>query len=206
MVDKEMKASRMKEGFVDATKQILRGEGVRCASARNVAEKAGYSYATLYHYFEDMKDLLFECVQDFQEECAEFVGQRTAGISAGPAKIRALCRCYVLYFIQYPGIFELFFIERAPEIARHKDTPGLIHGFLDGLCADSWSVQIEAGAVSAPEAKQKKRLLNYMLNGLLLMYVNRRLILPYGEFMALVDSQLDAVLGKGGIGRCDYFK
>ncbi len=197
MADKEMKASRMKECFIDATKQIIRAEGMVCVSARNVAEKAGYSYATLYHYFEDMKDLVFECVQDFQEECACFIGQRTAGTSEGYAKIRAICRCYVMYFVQYPSIFELFFIEKAPEIARHSGTPALIHGFLDGLCADEWSAPTGSGAVSVGEAKQKKRLLNYMLNGLLLMHVNGRLDLPYGEFMALVDSQLDAVLGTG---------
>jgi AcrR family transcriptional regulator len=195
MADKETKALRMKNCFVDAARQILRGEGLRCVSARNVAEKAGYSYATLYHYFEDMKDLMFECVKDFQEECAGFVGQRTAGIPDGSAKIRAVCRSYVQYFVQYPSVFELFFTESAPEISRHGATPGLIHGFLNRLCADSWASL--AGAVTAPEVRQKKALLNYMLNGLLLMHVNRRLVLEYGEFMALVDDQLDAVLGRG---------
>jgi len=105
MGNKEIQEQRMKNYFIQATKEILKGEGLKCISVRNVADRAGYSYATLYNYFKDIKDLIFECVVDFQQECEEFVKAESKKSSAGKEKIKAVTTAYIKYFIQYPGIF-----------------------------------------------------------------------------------------------------
>ncbi len=65
MKNKEVQELRMKNYFIQATKEILKGEGLQAVSVRNVADKAGYSYATLYNYFKDITELIFVCVNDF---------------------------------------------------------------------------------------------------------------------------------------------
>ena len=65
MKNKELQEKRMKGYFIQATKDILKGEGLKGISVRNIADQAGYSYATLYNYFKDINDLVFVCVNDF---------------------------------------------------------------------------------------------------------------------------------------------
>ena len=102
----------IKTYFLDSAKNLLRAEGLKGVSVRNVAYRAGYSYATLYNYFKDINDLLFRCVEDFCREVAEFVAARTEGVAPGREGLRRTARAYVEYFVEYPGVFELFFLER----------------------------------------------------------------------------------------------
>ena len=62
MEKKQIQEQRIKSYFIQATKEILKGEGLKCISVRNIADKAGYSYATLYNYFKDVQDLIHEMV------------------------------------------------------------------------------------------------------------------------------------------------
>ena len=53
MDKKEIQRQRMMKYFIEAGKQIILEEGVKNVTVRKVADLAGYSYATLYNYFED---------------------------------------------------------------------------------------------------------------------------------------------------------
>ena len=53
MEKKEIQEQRMRGYFIQATKEIIKGEGIKSVSVRNIADRAGYSYATLYNYFKD---------------------------------------------------------------------------------------------------------------------------------------------------------
>ena len=97
----KVQEERMKGYFVQAAQEILKGEGLKVASVRNIAEKAGYSYATVYNYFSDSKDLIFECIKVFQEECEWFVRKETVHSPRGLDRIEDLIIAYVKYFIQY---------------------------------------------------------------------------------------------------------
>ncbi len=86
MERKQIQEQRIKNYFIQATKDLLKGEGLRTVSVRNIADRAGYSYATLYNYFKDVKDLVFECVKDFQEECEEIDNHRNKRFTARTGK------------------------------------------------------------------------------------------------------------------------
>ena len=89
MKHKEIQEERMRGYFIEAAKEILKGEGLRCISVRNIADRAGYSYATLYNYFNDSKELIYECVKDFQDECESSVKSDTENLSPGKKTIKA---------------------------------------------------------------------------------------------------------------------
>ncbi|MFA6599132.1 MAG: TetR/AcrR family transcriptional regulator [Ignavibacteriaceae bacterium] len=184
----------MKSYFIQATKEILKGEGLKCISVRNVAERAGYSYATLYNYFKDVKDLIFECVLDFQEECEEFVKGETESTPSGPGKIKAIAKAYIKYFIQYPGIFELFFLEKTNELAHKQPTIMLIYSFLDKLSENEWDFCIKTDSMNAEEAVITRDTLHYTVIGMLLFYLNRRQPVTYKEFTERVEIQLNTIL------------
>ena len=194
MKNKEIQNQRMRGYFIQATKEILKGEGLRNISVRNIANQAGYSYATLYNYFKDAKDLVFECVVDFQEECTEFVKQEIDNELPGIAKIKAISKAYIKFFIQYPSIFELFYIEGTYNLAGKQPTVSLVNTFLDRLCADEWEMLLTKGSVSETQIQNMREGLNYLVLGMLLLYLNRGYPQSYAAFSEKVDQQLNNIL------------
>ena len=194
MGNKEIQEQRMKGYFIQATKEILKGEGLRNISVRNIAERAGYSYATLYNYFKDVRDLIFECVIDFQEECHALVISETEKAEPGIERIGAIAKAYVKYFIQYPGTFELFFLEKTTDVASKQPTLKLISNFLDRLSNNDWEFCINTKMMSMEDAKTKKNTLNFAIVGMLLLYINRRQPETYKEFSGEIENQINSIL------------
>lgn len=193
MKNKEIQEERVRSYFIDATKQLLKGEGLKVVNVRNIADRAGYSFATLYTYFKDVKDLIFECVKDFQDECTEFVESETKLLPSGVEKIKSITKAYVKYFIQYPGIFELFFIEKTRDIAHKQPTIEMIYTFLNRLCASEWDYCVENSLIDTKKSEVMKNQLNYVITGLLFLYINRRHPADYKEFNRLLNEQLDNI-------------
>jgi AcrR family transcriptional regulator len=196
MERKEIQEQRMKGYFIEATKDILKGEGLKNISVRNIAERAGYSFATLYNYFKDVKELVFYCVKDFQTECETHVAERTDKVSHGSKKLKAITKAYLEYFIQYPGIFELFFIEKLSDIGGNQEASSLIISFLDRLCSDEWDYCIKNKLITEKDALRIKATLLNTTTGLLLLYIHRRHPKDYAEYIKLSDSQIDHILSE----------
>jgi AcrR family transcriptional regulator len=196
MEKKKIQEQRMKGYFIQATKEILKGEGLKSLSVRNIADKAGYSYATMYNYFKDVKELIFECVKDFQDECEEIVRNETNKSARGRDKIKAIIKSYMKFFVQYPGIFELFFLEKISDIGSKQPTVELIWTFLDRLCSDEWNYCITQEAVTKDEAQLVKTEINYVVTGILLFYNNRIYPNSYQKFRELSDIQINRILNK----------
>jgi AcrR family transcriptional regulator len=196
MERKEIQEQRMRSYFIDATKQILKSEGLRCVNVRAIAEKAGYSYATLYNYFKDVKELVFECVRDFQDECAAFVETSIPAGSAGTERIKAAVKAYMKFFVQYPGVFDLFFLERMSELQSRKPTSELIRTFLDRICGEEWRKGAREGWWTEKQAMETMEELNAAVTGMLLYYMNRGCPETYGEFTALSERMLERILGR----------
>ncbi len=196
MVKNTVQEERMRNYFIQATKEILRGEGLKVVSVRNIAERAGYSYATLYNYFGDVKELIFECINDFQEECEEFVEARTNKSERGISKIKDTIIAYANFFVQHPGIFELFYLEKPNDISKKQPTLDLIYNFLDRLTMEEWVYCIKNNIKKMDEAERMKSEIRFIIPGILLLYLNRRRPESYKQFSAELNSQLDYILHK----------
>ena len=194
MGNKEIQEERMRGYFIQATKDILKGEGLKALSVRNIADRAGYSYATLYNYFKDVKDLIFECVKDFREEASQFIAEQTHDKEEGTPKIKGICSAYVGYFVQYPGIFELFYLEKMSDIAYRQPTAGFIHNFLGDELKDDLDACIDRQIITPEKAAEMIALLNNLLAGQLLYYLNRRHPQSWTDFMKTVESQINSVI------------
>lgn len=192
--NKEIQELRVKGYFIQAAKEMLKGEGLRSVSVRNISERAGYSYGTLYNYFKDIQELIFVCVKDFQDECEESVMQDSAGMEPGIERIKVRIRAYLKYFIQYPGIFELFFLERMTDIQVKQPISSLIYSFLDRLCLEDWEICISRDRYQPEQAGYLKSQLNYLAAGLLLYYLNRSQPVAYDEFWKTAVNQIDRLL------------
>jgi len=190
MNNKDVQEQRVRGYFIQATNEILRGEGISNLSVRNVAEKAGYSYATLYNYFKDINELLSVCIIDFIEESKEFIIGETKDITQGKDRLEAIIKSYVKFFIQYPGIFELFYITPL----KNSDSAKEIISFLEEMCNEDWTYIIEHGNYSKEEIDINKESVKYLITGLLVLYNNRRYPTNYVNFRQMVDLQIENIL------------
>jgi AcrR family transcriptional regulator len=190
---KQIQELRIRNYFVQSAKDILRSEGLKGISVRNVAQNAGYSYATLYNYFKDIRFLVFECVKDFQEECIEFIEERIVNTTPGIEKLRTISKAYIEYFVEYPGIFELFYIEKMSDYGNSAETAEIIYTFLDRLCENDWKIYAQTMDLSDSFINKLKDQLRFTLIGLLLFYLNRNYPANYKEFISRMENQLDYI-------------
>ena len=174
---------RVRGYFINAAQELIRGEGVDVVSARNVAERAGYSYATLYNYFKDIRDLIFSCIEGFLIECREFVESGTAGIKSGEERLMAILEQYVKFFIQYPGIFDLLYQQKAGSISTKKSNFGKIYQFFDSLTDREWNECVGKNLITQDERTVKQEQLKLLVHGLLLFYLNNRIECTYKEII-----------------------
>jgi AcrR family transcriptional regulator len=194
MKNKEIQEERIRGYFIEATKSIIKGEGVGGVSVRSVADHAGYSFATIYNYFRDVNVLLFECVRDFQEECRKHTEEAIREEQDCATRLQARVTAYVQYFTEYPGIFELFYTARAGDLGHKESTLDVIEQSLDSVCNPDWERCVANGAVSEELAAKIKTRLRYTITGLLLMYLNRRRPTDYIDFHQRLKEQLDEII------------
>ncbi len=192
--NKQIQEQRIRGYFIQATKDILKGEGLKGVSVRNIAQQAGYSYSTIYNYFKDVNDLVFLCISDFQKECEAFVSEQTNGKPQGMERLNATVISYVNYFVEYPGIFDLFYLAKVGDFGHKAATIDLINGSLDTVCEKEWNYCASRGLVKVEEVERLKAQLRYTVIGMLLLYLNRRFPASYSEFMSQLAIQINAIL------------
>lgn len=193
MKNKEVQEKRMKSYFIQATKEILKSEGIKHVSVRSVADRAGYSYTTMYNYFKDLNELVFYCVEDFFKECNQFAEEKVANTPNGVEKLKSKIVAYADYFIEYPGIFELFFLERMGDLQQKQSAIDLISLSLDRVCEEEWIFCLDHDLVKFKDAELIKNQIRYIVAGLLLFYLNRITPTTYSVFKQRLTAQLDAV-------------
>lgn len=194
--NKELQESRMRGYFIEATREILKGEGLKALNVRAVAERAGYSYATLYNYFKDLNELVFICVNDFMLECESFVEDQTRQHQPGRQRLKRRMIAYIQYFTQYPGIFELFFIERMNSIGSQHPTAAAIYLFTDRLTEADLAAMVGKSMADKETAENIRLSLRNAATGMLLFYMNRMQPDGYRTFIETAERQLDFILGK----------
>ncbi|MTI86954.1 MAG: TetR/AcrR family transcriptional regulator [Balneolaceae bacterium] len=183
---------RMKNYFLEAAKEIIMGEGVSALSVRNVAERAGYSYATLYSYYRGLTDLISSSLNDFKEECIQHIHEKTEQAAPGKENIEQTVMAYVQYFVQYPSIYRLFYIEKLPS----GKTTEIAAFLLDELYQDDFQLCIKGGVYTKKEAVNIKERLRYTVSGLLVLYLNRKHPGDYQTFTENVQREVSHILDR----------
>ncbi len=103
--------------FINASKSIIKSDGVSHVTARRIAEMTGYSYTSFYHYFSDMDDLLLntklDMIRDMVNESIE--KEKTIQAADPLQRIKAKARFPIDYFMDNPNIFGFFYLYKMDE-------------------------------------------------------------------------------------------
>lgn len=185
MEKKDLKEQRIKRYFIDSAKNMIRSEGVASVSVRSVADDAGYSASTLYTYFKEINELLMICLFEFIDEIKDYIIQNMNKELSGNDKIKDFYNLFTRYFIQYPSIFQLVYIEsnsffRSNYGSEKNLGERLIDLIKTELSAD-WKMALTDK--SDEELDNLQRNLYYSVLGQLLSYINRNEPKDYKEYI-----------------------
>ena len=182
MEKKELQKQRMRGYFIESTKDIIRGEGVRAVSVRNISERAGYSYATLYNYFKDLREVYIYCIEDYLKECKEFILAQQHSDKPGEGRLMSKAKAYMKFFVQYPNIFDVIFLEKTYEISSQDKIMVMVNELFDNIFCDDWANLESPYKISMNSNDYKKQTFYMLMNSLLLFYLNRRQPATYSQF------------------------
>ncbi|PSL20843.1 TetR/AcrR family transcriptional regulator [Chitinophaga ginsengisoli] len=110
---KEREKQEMRKLIIDAAMEMFIKEGFERTSIRNIADKIEYSPATIYLYYKDKDELLYEVQgQAFLELYNAFVKEVTA--TDPLERLEQLLFSYINFGFEHPDLYDLMFILRAP--------------------------------------------------------------------------------------------
>lgn len=117
-----IKRERVKTYFLDATKKVIINGGVEGVTVRKVADLAGYSYATIYNYFSDLNDLLWEAKKVMINDMLIYMQEKAEITEFNIDMIKKLFKKYIEYYLLNPNIFKFFYFYKVSKPIKQEKT------------------------------------------------------------------------------------
>ncbi|HYE10402.1 MAG TPA: TetR/AcrR family transcriptional regulator [Patescibacteria group bacterium] len=163
---KDIKKQRIKMYFLEAAKDLIIAQGVENVSVRKVASMAGYSYATIYNYFEDLNELLWHVRSFFIRDIGEYIGKRVNEPLYDKEGIKRLFRAYIAYYFENPNVFRFFYFHqlRKPE----QETEGM-EGDPDfeEIWKETFKSFVLNGTLQAQDIEAVSKIFIYAMHGMI---------------------------------------
>lgn len=126
---KEREKQEMRKRIISTAMEMFINDGYEKTSIRNIAEKIEYSPATIYLYYKDKDELLYEVQgQAFAQLYVAFLHHTTA--KDPMERLEQLLHAYVNFGFEHPDLYDLMFILRSPmKAVDENDWPNCDESF-----------------------------------------------------------------------------
>jgi AcrR family transcriptional regulator len=161
----KQKNEMVKNGFIQAAKELILCEGVESVSARKIAQATGYSYATIYHYFSDMNALLLEVKERMVEDVAAHLVSADASPFHTVLDLQRVNRAYAQYYLDRPHVYHFFYSYRF----ENTPAPNYDLKFQDGWFF-AYAEFVKNGLLQKEEIPTVAKMIIYAIHGLLALY------------------------------------
>ena len=154
---------------------IVYREGPDRVTMRSLAEKLGYSPATIYLYFQSKDELFGEIAQHGFEELVKMIELVYDDPDPFTA-VREVCRRYLDFGFEHPELYRLMIQEidmKVPEELRRREDAQNVRGW--ELCRDAYVRGIASGVFRQGDPEAETALTWSMLHGLVLLVLAGRL-------------------------------
>ncbi len=110
---KEREKLEMRRLIIEAAMRMFVDEGYEKTSIRAIADKIEYSPGTIYLYYKDKDELLYEVQREAFGQLRDALAARA--VSKDPWKrLTQVMHTYVEFGLAHPDLYDLMFIIRAP--------------------------------------------------------------------------------------------
>ncbi len=161
----ERKRSRVKLYFLQAAKEIIALEGVDGVTVRKVADVAGYSYPTLYSYFEDLNELLWETKRYMVLELVE-VFQEKFQPTLREMDIKDVFKTYMEYYLENPNVFKFFYFFQIQR-PRQVSIDAIAEPDIGAMWNETLQGYVKSGRLRAADIEAVAKTCIYAIHGLL---------------------------------------
>lgn len=166
-------ARRARAALIAAATEVVIAGGVDALTVREVAERAGYSVASLYNHIDGIPGLLAGVRQSIERSLvatlapAGGVAPRTGG------ELVDVFVGYAAYLCERPHAFDLLFGSAAAARAVARD-PAVRAGEaeIQSLWGPTFAGLVAAGELAPERVEQTAQRLNYLVHGALLLAVS----------------------------------
>lgn len=172
----QARRARQKEetrrAILDAAGKLFAENGYEAFSLRQVAERIGYSPTTIYLYFDDKDQLLFEVALEGFEEFGRMLQDAYASETAPMARMGAIGRAYIRFGIGHPVHYRLMFLHRPEFLVRPR--PGGRGPTIDsfGVLFDTVQELLESGSIAHHDPVTVAHLLWSGVHGIVTMAIS----------------------------------
>ena len=194
MAKMSTKRKRTLQHFIDAAKEIIEKEGVKQVTARKVGKLSGYSYATIYNYFNDLKELLAYCALDYLNACSnDLMNIDTEGLDI-VSIIQKYNTTYFKYFAKKPQIFQLVFLEDLDHYPTQliSETTEPAAGY---LLLDHLNKFAAKGFIEKEDVSTIHQLNIASVHGKLLFFSNNRDLTTLSEVIEILNKEVEFIIG-----------
>jgi AcrR family transcriptional regulator len=168
-VKQELKRNRTKMYFLEAAKNMIAAEGVQSVSVRKVADAAGYAYPTLYNYFEDLNELLWETRRYMILELSEALRGRMNDPVKDSEGLKKAFMTYIEYYLENPNTFKFFYFYPLHEPAgKTKDTIG--DPDFGSMWNETFKGFVASGKLREQDIEAAAKTLIYAIQGMLTLF------------------------------------
>ncbi len=117
---REKQKLELRARILEAATELFLAHGYSGFSLRQVAERIGYSPTTVYLYFENKEDLLFEVLLEGFEQFGTLMKDAYDSDPDPLNKITAMGRAYIAFGVARPAHYRLMFMERGDFLLREN--------------------------------------------------------------------------------------
>jgi AcrR family transcriptional regulator len=166
-------ARRAKAALIGAATDVVIADGVEALTVREVAERAGYSVASLYNHIDGIPGLLAGARQSIEGSLAATLASPEADAPQTADELAAVFVNYASYFCERPHAFDLLFGSSAVARAAGRG-PAVRAGEaeLRALWGPTFSGLVAAGELAPDRVEQTALRLIYLVHGALLIAVS----------------------------------
>jgi AcrR family transcriptional regulator len=186
---RNVKKDFIKSRFVDAVKSIIIEDGVSNVTVRKIAELTGYSYATIYHYFSNLNELLLEAKLSMIHDMVMRSGEQAIRTDDPLQHMKDSTRIPVNYFIENPNVFRFFY---SYEMDSQNET-AMRSLELEKVYYDDFLPFVEKGIIQKSEILAISRTILYAIFGMITLYLSKN-GLSREEIDKDIDHMIDILL------------
>jgi AcrR family transcriptional regulator len=179
---KEKQKQEIKKLILDASMKLFIEQGFEKVSIRKIADLIEYSPTTVYLYFKDKNEILFNLHEIGFQKMAEY-NKDLWDIKAPLARLHQMAVNYVHFGLENPEFYDMMFIQEAPMDALEEkvncdwQSGDVALGKLKETVAEC----IEAGLITKGDVNAISMAVWGMVHGLVSLAIRRR-------FDKLVDA------------------
>lgn len=191
-----MQNKRMKSYFIEAGYDILKEKGAEQLTVRNIAKRAGYSYATIYNYFNDAEELMWSIGLKVLEELAQILEEYYHEIRQNKNCSELLKLTYIKYidyYLENENIYQFIFFEEL-DISVFNTLFEKPETVLFDLQQEIMQRCVEKGLIVKSKKKIAGELLTNSINGLLSLYFSGKENINREGLYSRTNKYIDYIL------------